>query len=250
MKYLVKKSEVFSEALKNFETEELKLFCKDLLDAQFDKNMTMPSSTSYKYHNKTQCQPGGQVFHVLMVAEILEYILGLEYIQSKISHPKKRDCMRVAALCHDIMKTNGGNNTVHEHPILGGEYVKNTPVEHDVKPEIKQYIARLIESHSGEWTTSNRSTVVLPKPENDEQFYIHLADYLASRSNIDMVYTDEQIERIHRFQDLPNINEYKLLFGKYKGRTLTDVNKCDHGYIEWLKEQDMRFPVNELVKLL
>lgn len=238
------KVEVFRSVLNEFETEELRLFCEDLLEQQLDMNFTMMSSTSAKYHNKTQCQPGGQAYHVLMVGTVMNYILGLEYIQNKFK-PKQRDCMRIAALCHDICKTNGGQYTVHEHPILSGEYVEKTPVEHDIDIRLKQYINRLCQSHSGQWTESKKSSVILPKPESDDQFIVHLADYLASRANIDMIYTDEQKNLIASFQEPIDPLKVIIPFGKHSGKELGTV---PIDYIKWLSTTELREPLRTAVQ--
>ena len=191
------KIKVFENLLNKFETEEIKSYCTDMIKEIPDYIFTIPSSTSFKYHNKTQCQPHGQIFHILMFAEVMNYILGLEYVKEK-THERQRDCLRCTPIFHDAIKCglNGSRYTVHEHPLLAGEWVRNTNVEHDIDTETKAYIARLCESHSGEWTSTKRSKTVLPKPENDEQFFVHMCDYLASRSNLDMIYSDEVISTL------------------------------------------------------
>jgi len=245
------KSKVFESVLNEFENEEMRLFCEDLLDAQLDMNMTMPSSTSFKYHNKTQCEPGGQAYHVLMVGTVMNYILGLEYIQNKFPKSKQRDCMRIAALCHDICKTNGGTYTVHEHPILSGEYVEKTPVKHDIDVRLKQYINRLIQSHSGSWTESKRSKVVLPKPESDDQFLVHLCDFLSSRNNIDMIYSDEQKDTVMSFHEPVDPSTLIFPFGKWKDTPLLDV---PISYLKWAYEnmsalrEPLKSAIGELIK--
>ena len=138
--------------------------------------------------------------------------------------------------------------------MLAGEWVRNTSVEHDVDAETKAYIARLCESHSGEWTSTNRSKTVLPKPENDEQFFVHMCDYLASRSNLDMTYSEEVLSALGGVEipkeELPKLEEWILPFGKYKGRTLLQINEIDPGYISWAKENMTREPVKSLLAQL
>ena len=192
------KKEIFKSILDKFETEELRAYCEDMIEEMDTRMLQIPSSTSLKYHNATQCQDGGAAYHVLMVCTIGNYLLDLKYIKEKFQQPKKRDCMRIALLFHDNCKTNGGKYTVHEHPLLAAEWVKKTKVEHDIKQGLKDYVADLIASHSGEFSHSNRSDVVLPEPKNDEQFFIHLCDILGSRSNLDMIYNDETINAINR----------------------------------------------------
>ena len=173
------KVKVFKGLLNKFETDELRDYCADMIKEIPDYIFTIPSSTSFKYHNKTQCQPHGQIFHILMFAEVMNYVLGLEYVKEK-TNERQRDCLRCTPIFHDAIKCglNGSKYTVHEHPMLAGEWVRNTSVGHDVDADTKAYIARLCESHSGEWTSTKRSKTVLAKPENDEQFFVHMCDYL------------------------------------------------------------------------
>lgn len=194
------KKQIFKDVLDKFETEELKLYCEDMIELIDERQLRTPSSTSLKYHNATQCQPGGQAYHVLLTATIMNYLLDLEYIQKKFPKPKQRDCLRVGILLHDAVKLGNGNSkyTVHEHPLLAAKWIEETSPEHDIKAELKKYISSLVARHSGSWTTSPRSSVVLPAPETDDQFFVHLCDLLGSRSNIDMTYTDEQIEAINK----------------------------------------------------
>lgn len=249
------KVKVFEGLLNKFETDEIRDYCADMIKEIPDYIFTIPSSTSFKYHNKTQCQPHGQIFHILMFAEVMNYVLGLEYVKEK-TNERQRDCLRCTPIFHDAIKCglNGSQYTVHEHPMLAGEWVRNTSVEHDVDADTKAYIARLCESHSGEWTSTKRSKTVLPKPENDEQFFVHMCDYLASRSNIDMTYSDDVLAVLNNAeipkQELRDINTYVLNFGKHSGEKLVDVAQSDPNYISWAKENMSREPVRSLLAQL
>lgn len=233
----MKKSELFADFLSKFETDELRDYCKDMIELMPDYIFQIPSSTTYKYHNKSQCRPGGQIFHVLMCCEVINYVLDLEYIQNKIIYPKKRDCMRIAMALHDALKcgADGGTYTVHEHPLLASEWVKTTSPEHDIKQGLKDYIGSLIESHSGQWVESKKSKTILPKPQDDEHFIIHLCDYLSSRSNIDMLYSDEQTVEIIN-NALPDPKDYFMPFGKYKGVSFEFIESSDKPYLVWLRD--------------
>lgn len=249
------KVKIFEELLNKFETDEIRDYCADMIKEIPDYIFTIPSSTSFKYHNKTQCQPHGQIFHILMFAEIMNYVLELEYVKER-TNERQRDCLRCTPIFHDAIKCglNGSQYTVHEHPMLAGEWVRNTFVEHDVDANTKAYIARLCESHSGEWTSTKRSKTVLPKPENDEQFFVHMCDYLASRSNLDMTYSNEVLATLDDVeipkQELPDVNTYVLNFGKHSGEKLVDVAKSDPSYISWAKENMNREPIKSLLAQL
>ena len=249
------KVKVFEGLLNKFETDEIRNYCTDMIKEIPDYIFTIPSSTSFKYHNKTQCQPHGQIFHILMCAEVMNYVLGLEDVKEK-TNERQRDCLRCTPIFHDAIKCglNGSQYTVHEHPMLAGEWVRNTSVEHDVDAGTKAYIARLCESHSGEWTSTKRSKTVLPKPENDEQFFVHMCDYLASRSNLDMTYSDDVVSALGGVdipkEELPDIDSYVITFGKYSGKTLPQIKEIDPGYISWAKENMSREPVRSLLAQL
>lgn len=49
------------------------------------------------------------------------------------------------------------------------------------EPEAREFIAKCIHSHMGQWNENNYSSVILPKPQNPAEKYVHQCDYLASR---------------------------------------------------------------------
>ena len=245
------KKAVFKELLDKFETEEMRSYCEDMIEHIPDYIFTMPSSTSGKFHNATQCKPHGQIYHIIMFGAIMNYRLALKCNKEKFSNPVHRDAMRCVPIFHDAIKCgwNGSAFTVHDHPMLAGAWIRETKVEHDIDSEIKEMVARMCERHSGEWTSSKRSKVVLPEPETEMEILVHECDILSSRSDIDMqpseylkgVFDEEKVE-------LPNIDTYVLDFGKYKGTKLIDLYKKDKGYCTWLKENSYKKEVVEMIK--
>ena len=111
--------------------------------------------------------------------------------------------------------------------------------------EIRTMLGDAISSHSGEWTTNKRSKTVLPSPQNLVQELVHLSDYIASRSDIHILFEDDEIK-----PQLPNPDEYVLNFGKHSGKTLTYVFNHHRGYLDWCKENIKREPLMSLIKLL
>ena len=245
------KKAVFKELLDKFETEDMRLYCEDMIELIPDYIFTMPSSTTGKFHNKTQCQPHGQIYHIVMFGTIMNYLLALKCNQEKFKSPIQRDAMRCVPIFHDAVKCglNGSQYTVHEHPMLAGKWVRETKVEHDIDDKIKERIACMCERHSGEWTTSKRSKIVLPEPENEMEILVHECDILSSRSNIDMqpseylksVFGEEQ-------SNLPDINTHKLNFGKMSGKTIPEIAKIDITYLYWAKDNLTREPEATLIK--
>jgi hypothetical protein len=149
---------------------------------------------------------------------------------------------------HDCCKTGKGKFTVHDHPILGGKFVEECNVEHDINIKLKQYINRLIQSHSGEWVTSKKSKFVLPKPENGEQFLVHLCDYLSSRADIDMIFPENLLESVKKVA-VPAPEDFFFSFGKYKNMSFSEVEKTDKSYLVWLRDQN-KMPITEPLKTL
>lgn len=186
------KQKVFSFLADNFETKEMKAYFLDMVTEIPDYIFTMPSSTSLKYHNKTQCQKFGQVYHVYMFAKILEYRLSLEW-NKELYNAIQRDCMRCVAVFHDAIKCgwDKSKHTVSEHPFLAYKWVLHTKVEHDIATGLKQFIAKMCLTHSGEWNKDRNGETIMPKPSTPEQFLIHECDYLASRVDLDMTIPKE-----------------------------------------------------------
>ena len=154
-------------------------------------------------------------------------------------------------MLHDALKCglNGSTFSVHEHPMLAGQWVRETKVEHDVDDKTKEAIARMVERHSGEWTSSKKSKVVLPEPENAMELFVHECDYLSSRSNIDMpipeylkdIFVDEPVE----FDE-----SYTITFGKHAGERLIDVYKSKPDYVEWMEQSIYKRDVLNAIKAM
>ena len=246
------KKAVFKELLDKFETEEVRLYCEDMIENIPDYIFTMPSSTSGKFHNATQCLPHGQIYHIIMFGTIMNYRLALKCNKEKFDNPVHRDAMRCVPIFHDAVKCgwNGSKFTVHDHPMLAGAWVRETKVEHDVDDETKELIARMCERHSGEWTSSKRSKVVLPEPETEMEILVHECDILSSRSDIDMQ-PSEYLKGVLESSPTTtndNIDDYIISFGKYKGTKLVDLYNQDRSYCMWLKENSYQREVVEMIK--
>ena len=188
-----------------------------------------------------------------MFAEILNYRLALKCNKEKFKSEMQRDAMRCVPIFHDAIKCGwaGSTYTVHEHPMLAGAWVRETTVEHDIDEKAKEAIARMCERHSGEWTSSKKSKVVLPEPENAMEVMIHECDILSSRNNIDMQ-PPEYLNDI--FDDLNKPLEfdenYKLAFGKHSGQRLIDVYRAAPDYVTWMEENIHKRDVLNMIKAM
>ena len=255
-----RKVKLFESVLKDFETEFYREYCKEMIEQMEDYLFVVPSSSSFKYHNKTQNQAGGQFYHVLMASKIANHILSLDYIKKVLIGEERRDAIRCAVILHDSKKYGETNHTVFEHPILAAKLITETNVEHDPGEKIKTWIGTLVGSHMGQWNTSKRSKTVLPEIESFDQFIVHLCDYLASRSDLDLVLDNDVVTEVNQMcnenngssksDKVPTIEDamnYVLPFGKYKGEKLGLIPK---DYRDWLSNTSLREPLKTYVKMI
>lgn len=248
------KQKVFEPLARNFETESIRQYYMDMVAEIPSYVFTMPSSTSGKFHNTTQCQTYGQIYHIYMFDSILNHRLRLKLNKELYATPEERDCMRCVPALHDAIKCgwNGSRYTVQDHPLLAAKWVLETKVEHDIPQEYKQMIADMCEAHSGEWNKSRSGQVIMSEPRNPREFFIHECDILASRADLDYIIPDELKvllgENIK--VELPDINTYVITFGKHSGKTLPQIAEVDPGYISWAKENMTREPVKTLLMQL
>lgn len=245
------KQKIFEPLSRNFETENIKTYFMDMVAEIPDYIFTIPSSTSGKYHNPTQCQTYGQIYHVYMFDSILNHRLRLKLNKELYPTPEERDCMRCVPTFHDAVKCgwDGSRYTVQDHPLLASRWVLNTKVEHDIPLQYKQMIANMCETHSGEWNKNRSGQVIMSEPRNQREFFIHECDILASRADLDYIIPDELKKLLGQNvkAELPDINSYIISFGKHNGKTLPQIKECDSGWIAWAKENISREPVKSLL---
>lgn len=246
------KKKIIEPLTRNFETEEIKLWFMDMVGEIPDYIFTMKASTTAKYHNAQQCETHGQLIHAFMFDSILNHLLRLKGNREKFPTPEERDCMRCCPVLHDAVKCgwNGSKYSVANHPMLAKEWILSTEVEHKIPTEYRQMVADCCEAHSGEWNKSKSGKVLMSEPRNEREFLIHMCDILSSRPDINYDVPDELMELMNMYakEELPDINEYVLTFGKHKGKTLIQVNAEDPSYIKWAKENMTMEPAKSLLR--
>lgn len=247
------KHELFSKELETITNNDIKDFAKKLLDDAPEYFFHVAASSTGKYHPQISLGDGGLMRHTKAVVRFFNHLMGIEQ-NSSLFTDRELDLGRVACLVHDIQKSgnattyaeksNNGEKkvfTVFDHPLLAAKYVMNYKGQY-LKEEELEYIASCVSSHMGSWNTDKRSSIVLPKPETEMQKIVHLADYLASRKDIEMQFDASEKEQ------LPSVEEYIITFGKYTGKTLLQINEIDPGWIAWAKDNLEREPVKSLLK--
>ena len=239
--------EIFYQILETFENDDIRNFAEKCIESAPAYWSQVPASSTGKYHPSYSLGDGGLVRHTIAVVRFLNYMFGVESISNQFTS-RERDLLRVAAIAHDMMKSGTQEDyekskwTKFDHPLLAAKMVYNMD---GLTKEERRFIAMAISSHMGAFNTDKRHPdIVLPKPEDKYQIILHLADYLASRKDIEMKFDDLPEVRI----ELPDINEWRFTFGKYSGKTIPEVNEIDHGYIVWAKANMEKEPARTLLK--
>ena len=162
---------------------------------------------------------------------------------------REMDLMRVAGLVHDGRKSGEQSDydrskfTKFDHPVQMANVIRGYDGMYLNHDEL-EFIAHCIESHMGQWNTDRKSSVVLAKPEDDYQCFVHLADYLASRKDLTMAFDNVEVPKA----TTTNVDDYVIAFGKYKGVKLIDLFNKDRSYCMWLKENSYQREVVEMIK--
>lgn len=133
-----------------------------------------PASSTGKYHPDFAHGDGGLIRHTKAVVMIANELCNTR-------PDMNRDYVIAAAILHDMHKySDGSSYTCHEHPYLMACDALNGGLPAEV------VIA--IEAHMGQWNRSKRSSIELPVPTSELQWLIHYADYLASRTWLQLTF--------------------------------------------------------------
>lgn len=230
--------------------DDIREFAKVLVEGLPGYIWEVGASSTGKYHPSYSLGQGGLMRHQIAVVRFLNYFFELEQYNTQFTS-RELDLMRVAGLIHDGRKSGEqidyekSKYTKFDHPIQMANVIRSYDGEYLNHDEL-EFVAHCIESHMGQWNTDRKSSVVLEKPKDNYQFFVHLADYLASRKDLTMTFEGYEQPKV----ELPDINEYTLNFGKHSGKKLIDVYKQHRDYIDWCKENIHREPLTSLIKQL
>ena len=242
-------SNMIAPILATIANEDIREFATVLVDGLPDYIWHVGASSTGKYHPAYSLGDGGLMRHQIAVVRFLNYFFELE--QYATIGSRKMDLMRVAGLVHDGRKSGEqvdyerSKYTKFDHPIQMANVIRSYDGQYLNHDEL-EFIAHCVESHMGSWNTDKKSSVVLPKPEDVYQHFVHLADYLASRKDLTMAFDNVATATIKN--EVTNIDNYVISFGKYKGTKLVDLYNKDRGYCMWLKENSYMKEVVEMIK--
>ena len=231
--------------LNTFENEDIKEFAVEILNELPPYIWEVGASSTGKYHPAYSLGALGLMKHQVAVCRFINFFFELEQYQSRYNS-RKRDLLRLVALTHDGRKSGSQEDflnskyTVFNHPLLMAKEYMSYKDKGFLSEEELKFMGKVVASHMGHFNTDKRSTLVLPKPSDEASELLHLADYLASRKCLNMSFDDYVLPK----EELPNINDYRISFGKHSGTLIKEVPK---DYINWLATQD-KFPLKEPLK--
>ena len=213
------------------ENDDLKALAEEMVKTIPDYFYEVPASSTGKYHPNYTLGKGGLLRHTVAVVKILNYLL--EVTDEFTS--RERDLLRIAAIMHDTRKSGSqrefevNSYSRFEHPLLAAAQIRRFKNREYNDVEVER-IAKVVECHMGKWNTSEYTDLVLPVPQDKFQTMLHQADYLASRKDIEIQFTDYMPEK----EKTVNRDIVIFPFGKYKGQGINEIAVNDRQYLEWV----------------
>lgn len=189
------KSDAFSTELNYINDDKIRDSAVYLLEKLPDYFYTMPASTSGMHHPSFSLGEGGLVRHTKAAVRIAVELFKNSAFNTFELGEKTQDLIIVALLLHDGFKQGyvADGHTAYDHPLIASHFVleniTNLPMN---KYDVLQ-ISRMIASHMGPWNVDKTGKIVLPIPKNDDEKFVHLCDYLASRNLLNITFVDNEI---------------------------------------------------------
>lgn len=187
------KKDVFKRELSYIKNDEYRKNGEILLEELPDYFFEVPASSTGKYHPSFAAGNGGLVRHTKAAVRI-----AYELLNSMIGYPfndNEKDLMILALIFHDGLKHGKIKEQYvrFDHPLLAAEFIKDNQGKTSFKNGEIAFLENVISSHMGSYNTSKYSDVVLPKPVNKYQKFVHMCDLLASKKFLDIKFDGNDI---------------------------------------------------------
>ena len=234
--------------LNTFENEDIRLFAVEILNELPSYIYVAPASSTGKYHPVFSLGTGGLMRHQIAVARMINFFFELEQYKNRFDS-RQRDLLRLVGLTHDGMKSGTQEDydkskfTKFEHPLLMAKFYLSYKDKGFLSEDELKYMASAVSKHMGQFNTDKRSSITLPKPNDEASELVHLADYIVSRKCLNMSFDEYEMPITE------NIDTYKMPFGKHQDTLIKNVPK---DYLKWLSNQELKEPlktfVNQILK--
>lgn len=184
----MKTIKLFEREIDLIVNEDLRMAVKSyMMECTPDYFWTDGASSSGKYHPAFSQGLGGLVRHTKAVVMFAEELLRMSsYAYMKEEH---KDYVIAACIMHDTQKYGVGtfDKTEYKNHAVNAAYAfaeycaRNT----DYKPS--EYLLDAMKAHMGQWSTNKED-----RPSTNIDRCVHMADYMASRSFLDIPSISEE----------------------------------------------------------
>lgn len=183
----------FETEINRIVSEDLRMFVKFFLENYVPAYFwEIGASSSGKYHPKFSQGYGGLVRHTKAACLFLEDLLRMS--SYAYMGEEKHDLCRVALILHDTAKYGLGaemdKSEYKYHAIKASEQVAFAWHEY-FYTEAPYLLTQAIRSHMGQWSEKE------DRPFTQVDRAVHMADYMSSRSYIDIPEISEEWNRIY-----------------------------------------------------
>lgn len=190
---------LFANEINRITDESLREFVYDYLQNYTpDYFWEIGASSSGKYHPALSQGEGGLVRHTKVACLFLEELFRMSYYMYMTDEQK--DFCRVAMILHDTVKygfTDFDKDQYKYHGQNAAIMVNNAWYEH-FEENAPWLLLNAIKSHMGQWTEPKED-----RPMTNLDRCVHMADYMASRSFIDVPCVTEEYNGFFNEGDLP-----------------------------------------------
>ena len=176
------KEEMFLDELSYIKEEKRSEALLNIINLLPDYWFSEPASSTGKYHPEYALGDGGLLRHSKAAMRIGFELLNDPCIGDKYT-TKEKDLMLMSLLVHDGLKLGLPKEkyTRFDHPILMANYIIENHEKIGLENQDAEFMADVIKTHMGPWTTDYNGNEVLEKPKNKYQNFVHMCDFLASR---------------------------------------------------------------------
>ena len=191
---IIVKAENFKDELKYIKKEKYRENAKKLIELLPDYFFEVAASSTGKYHPSFALGDGGLLRHTKVAVKIANELLNDESIGYTFTEDEK-DLMIISLIMHDGLKHGISKEkyTRFDHPIIMANFIEENKDKLTLTEGEVKFIEEAISSHMGPWNTNPYSDVILPKPKNKYQRFVHMCDYLASRKFLDVKFIKNDI---------------------------------------------------------
>ncbi len=187
----MKRINLFNQEINYIKDSRVKESLVYMIEKLPDYFFTIPAASTGKYHPEYAQGDGGLLRHSKAAMRIGYELLSNPAIGDKYTDLEK-DLMLMGLLLHDGLKLGQPQEkyTRFDHPILMANFIESEANNLKISKEEVKFVADVIKTHMGVWTTDYNGNEVLEKPKTKYQNFVHMCDYLASRKCILLPFDD------------------------------------------------------------